>query len=363
MNRIERYLASVVLTHTLLVMLVLLSLIGFSEFVNEMTNLTDDYTLLSATAYVLLKLPSYAYQMFPVALLIGTLMGLGGLANQSELTVLRVTGWSVGRLFWSVAKAALLFWLVITLIGETLATQAESYAEKSRAESLNEQFSMGKNNAFWVKNQQRYIEIGQALATDDLRNVAIYRVENAALVEQQSYARVRFIDQNWVADRAHAQTLGWWADPRYPEYQWLQIDKTNRVDSKVDLPFLPEDLENLTAQMQSLNVVELQDQIRFLQENGGDASQLELAYWKKMASPMVVLAMIAIVFPLIFGSQRQVSMGQRIFVGVLIGLMFHLGNQLLGNLSVIYQVPAAFAALLPAGILLTIALIWLRWQK
>lgn len=363
MNRIERYLASVMVLHTFLVWLVLLALIGFSEFMNQLDDLTESYRFSTAALYVVLKLPNYAYQLFPVALLIGTLMGLGGLANHSELTVLRVTGWSIRRIFIAVAKAALLFWLLVTLVGETIGVNAQTYASKVRAEAQNKQFSIGGHNQFWVKNQQRFIEVGQALSNKDLRQVVIYQVENGELTAFRTYERVLYQQGKWLAESSMQRSLYWQSSEVNRNVKQLQMRSVLASKVAVELPFLPEDLENLRVKAESLNLWQLQEQIAFLQENGGDTTELSMAFWKKIASPLGVLAMIAIVFPLIFGSQRQVSMGQRIFIGVLIGLLFHLGNQLVGNLSVVYQFPVVIAAFLPAGILLIIALFWLRWQR
>lgn len=379
MNRIERYLASVVAVHTLLVLMVLLALIGFSEFLNEVSDVNEQYTLNHASLYVLLKLPNYSYQLFPVALLIGTLMGLGALANHAELTVLRVTGWSISRIFWAIAKAAFLFWGLFALWGETVGPTAESYAYKIQSEAQNKPFAMGAKSGFWVKNDNRVVQIGQALSNRDLRHVFVYQLEQGQLSHIAYFNRVRYVNQQWLGDQQITRTLRWQQGPQVddlasanspvpiqiqgPSLNWLAIEDETKSQQSIDLPFMPEDLDNLTLKSSSLNVFQLQEQIAFLQENGGDVGPLQMALWKKFASPLVVLAMIAIVFPLIFGSQRQVSTGQRVFIGVLIGLMFHLGNQLVGNLSVVYQFPVVIAAFLPAGVLLVIAMVWLRWQK
>ncbi|WP_240693166.1 LPS export ABC transporter permease LptG [Thiomicrorhabdus indica] len=363
MNRVERYLSSVLVVHFLLVLLVLLALIGFTEFMNQLDDLTDDYAVELAAIYVLLKLPNYIVQLFPVALLIGTLMGMGNLANHSELTVLRVTGWSIRRIFLAVIKVALLLWVFVTIMGETIGVNAETYANKLRAESLNKQFSLGQSNGFWVKNNQRFIEIGQAISNQDLRDVVIYHLQKGELTKQASYPQVRFESGQWIGRNGVKKTLDWMVKPEVPELKWIDYQYENLNSVQLSLPFLPADLEKLTVKSTSLNLIQLQEQIDFLQVNGGDPSTLKMAYWNKLASPLVVLAMIAIVFPLIFGSQRQVSMGQRIFIGVLIGLLFHLGNQLIGNLSAVYQLPAVMAAFIPAGILLIVALLWLRLQR
>lgn len=360
MNRIERYLATVVISYTLLVLLVLMALLGFSTFMSEVGDVNEHYSTWQAGLYSLLKLPNYSYQLFPVALLIGTLMGLGSLANHSELTVLRVTGWSVRRIFWAVAKAALVLWVIMALIGENIGSSAEAYGNKVRTEALNKSFSIGKDQGFWVRNNKRFIHIEQALSKTELQNLSLYQLEGVQLKQFQHISVVRYVDGEWWAMDIEQKSLNW---NKSDSGTWLEYHRGSFVKNRIALPFQPEDLEKLNVKTRSMNTWELRQQIDFMQQNGVDASPLKLAFWKKIASPIVVLAMIAIVFPLIFGSQRQVSMGQRIFMGVLIGLLFHLANEMLGNLSVVYQLPVVLAAFIPAILLFSTALIWLRLQK
>ncbi|MBD3756085.1 MAG: LPS export ABC transporter permease LptG, partial [Gammaproteobacteria bacterium] len=56
----------------------------------------------------------------------------------------------------------------------------------------------------------------------------------------------------------------------------------------------------------------------------------------------------------------QVSMGQRVFVGILIGMGFHLLNQMFGNLSIVYHLPAVVGAFLPAVTVIVLAVVWLK---
>jgi len=362
MNRIERYLASVVITHTLLVLLVLTALTSFSTFMAELDDINERYQLTTAALYTLLKVPNTLYQMFPVAILIGTLMGLGSLANQSELTVLRATGWSVRRIFFAVVKTAFMFWLAVALMGEYLGAPADNFANKVRVEALEKSFTMGKNNGFWVNNGGRYIFIQHAVASDELRNLSVYSIKDGQLDLVQQVPKAVYLDDEWIGYESESRQLDWKSKSALGE-TWLNVEQTASAEEVMDLPFIPDDLGKLNVDAKTMNAWDLHNQIAFLKQSGVDSGALELAFWSKIASPLTILAMVAIVFPLIFGSQRQVSMGQRIFFGVLIGLMFHLVNQLVGNLSVVYQLPVVMAAFVPGLILLSVALVWLRWQK
>ncbi|WP_127471332.1 LPS export ABC transporter permease LptG [Thiomicrorhabdus aquaedulcis] len=385
MNRIERYLGGVVVSYTFLVMLVLLVILAFFEFMNQVSKLTDTYTLGLGAWYTLLKLPVYSYEIFPVVLLIGTLMGLGSLANQSELTILRVTGWSIKRILWAVLKTALLIWVFMVVVGEWLAPHSEAYAKKIRAEALNERFSvdagMGSASGFWLRDGQRFIHVKQVLSSTELKDISVYEqtmdtrmTPVLSRVVQIKRATFDAKQQAWVFSQAVEQTLGFSALPGFLSTDSVNVPLGENVQSptaKLQLqsqalktiaetfPLKPEELVNLNIETRYLSAWNLYQYINFLDTNQLESGLYQLELWRKITLPLVVAAMIAIVFPLIFGSLRQVTMGQRVFIGVLIGMGFHLLNQLIGNLTVIYHFPIVLGALLPALSVLLVALFWL----
>lgn len=91
MKVVRRYLFRSIIGTILLVLSVLLGLAAFIEFVTQLDDIgTGSYGTMQALIYTLLKLPNLAYQMLPMAVLLGSLLGLGGLANHGELIVLRL---------------------------------------------------------------------------------------------------------------------------------------------------------------------------------------------------------------------------------------------------------------------------------
>jgi len=365
MNRIERYLGQVVLTHTLLVLFVLLIVLGFFEFMVQLGKLTESYTLAKATLYTLLKLPVYSYEIFPVALLIGSLMGLGGLANQSELTILRVTGWSIGRILIAVLKTTLLLWVVIALIGEFVAPNSEAYAKKLKSEALHDGFSIGSDSGFWLKEPSRFIHVQQVISSTELRDISVYTQDQGELNQYSRAEKALYENGGWRLFNVQQQALLFEKGSelasqlghKTPPLKW---QSSLLPTESLNFPLKPEVLESLNIETRYMSAVDLYRYIEFLQENELDSEQYQLAFWRKLAMPLVVIGMMAIVFPLIFGSSRQVSIGQRIFVGILIGMSFHLLNQMFGNLSVVYHLPALIGAFLPAVLMLIIASYWLK---
>ena len=129
MQILDRYIGRSVAISALVVLSVLLSLFTFFAFTDEVDKIGQgQYDTLEAVRYVLLTVPRLAYQLFPMVALLGSIIGLGLLASNSELTVMRAAGVSLGRIVWSVMKVGLLFVLLALVIGEGIAPSAERQA-------------------------------------------------------------------------------------------------------------------------------------------------------------------------------------------------------------------------------------------
>ena len=72
-----------------------------------------------------------------------------------------------------------------------------------------------------------------------------------------------------------------------------------------------------------------------------DASRYRLAYWSKLLQPFAILGLVLLALCFIIGPLREVSMGTRLAVGTLVGLAFKYLEDMLGPMSMVYQLPAA----------------------
>lgn len=375
MNRIERYLGGVIVAHTFLVLFILVVIMGFFEFISQLNRLSESYSFTDISLFTSLKLPMYFYELFPVALLIGMLMGLGRLASGSELTVIRVSGWSVGRIFYSVLKTTLILWVLMTAVGEWVAPASEAYAKKFRGEILQKGISIGDANGFWLKEPDRYIHVERVITTTELRGVTVYIKEDGELRRLITAPKAQHHDGEWTLYNSTEQLLTFTDNiipqPVRQSVEEDEVDQSkmvsemswkqkNSVEQSFQFPLQPDVIESLNIDTRFMSVNDLYHYISFLKENDLEAVNYQLAFWRKIANPLVVLGMVAIVFPLIFGLQRQTNTGQRIFIGVLIGMGFHLFNQIFGNVSILYGFPPVVGAFLPALFMLAIASIALR---
>ena len=110
MKSISRYVIAEVVRSSLFVLAGLLGLFLFFDLIGELRDVGHgSYTFAKLLGYVLLLVPGHAYDLMPIAVLIGGMIGLSRLNQYSELTVMRVGGLSLVRLLGMLARAGLLF--------------------------------------------------------------------------------------------------------------------------------------------------------------------------------------------------------------------------------------------------------------
>ena len=129
MRKLDRYIIANVAAAMLLVLLVVLSLDLVFSFIAELEELKNDYQVAEAIMFVITTLPRRIYDYLPLAAFIGSLIGLGALANNSELTVIRAAGVSTRRIVWSAMKPAIAIVIVGLLLGEYVAPYTEKIAQ------------------------------------------------------------------------------------------------------------------------------------------------------------------------------------------------------------------------------------------
>ena len=132
---IDRYLFVTMARASALVILVLLAQSAFINFVDQLDEVGEgSFTTADAVFFTLMLWPSHAFEMFPIAVLLGTMLGLGALANHSELIALRAAGVSMWRFARTGLLTGLVFAVVAAVVGEFIAPPAEQYARTHKAE-------------------------------------------------------------------------------------------------------------------------------------------------------------------------------------------------------------------------------------
>ncbi|MFT5172397.1 MAG: lipopolysaccharide export system permease protein, partial [Gammaproteobacteria bacterium] len=199
MSRLDRYIAGHVIHGTMVWLVALVTLFSFISFVDDANNVgRGDYTTVMALEYMLLTVPRRAFELFPLAALIGALMGLGTLSSSSELTVIRSSGVSVRRICAAVMAGATVLIMVAVGVGELIAPSAEQYAQARRSVALTDALTLNTRSGFWIRDGNSFINIRRVSENHEMHDVNIYEFDAAQKLRVATHAsKARHDDGKW----------------------------------------------------------------------------------------------------------------------------------------------------------------------
>lgn len=349
-NRFDRYISRHVLVAMLLVFATLLTLLTFFEVINALRYYgRGSFGLYTLVLYVGLSLPRRIYELFPIAVLLGTMLGLSWLALGSELTAMRAAGISLSRIALSAMKGGLVLVVFCILIGESVVPIADTAAQRGQAEALHWGLYR-ERTGLWLRDATNFVNIGEILPDLTLLNVNIYRFNAAQRLRTQTHARVaRYEPPDWQLENVsesqisdtgvrthHAQTATWRAG------------------------ITPDVVQIFAVRPESLSSLNLYEYIQHLRRNHQETDRYELAFWHKVWLPVTTAVMVLLAVPAVFGQLRSGGMGYRVFLGLVLGLTFDIVNRGFGYLCLLYGLPALMAVLIPIGLFFLLALYLFR---
>lgn len=339
---LTQYMMRTILTSTALVLVVLLALAGLFEFIAELDDTQAGYQTPQVILFAALRLPNLAFEMLPVAALIGSLLGLGALAGNSEIIVMRSAGLSVIRLAGMVAMSGLVMLVITGLIGEFIGPPLDLYARDMRMEARYEQDDARLGNATWVKDGPVYLHLERVNSEFEFGSIYLYRFNDDHELASIAKAENSGIDEedNWILENLH--------ETRFSDNGVQVAESTVAVESfEVNAELLGSSL----AKPLSLSARGLYVYIDYLKRNNLDAAQYESELWYRASRTMTVLVMPILSLAFVFGSLRTGGAGGRLMIGVVVGLAYYLASETLANSGQVFNLNPALVNWLPSAVL------------
>ena len=351
MKQLDRYVGMHVIGATALALLALLSLFLFVAVVEDLGAVgRGEYTVAASLKYVALTAPRLAFSLFPIAAVIGSLLGLGVLASNNELVVFRASGVSVGRIVLAVLKAGAVLVVVAVLVGELIAPPAERLAQEHRAFTLAGKITLRTSYGFWVRDGNSFINIRRVNPGNQMGDLYIYEFDDDSRLRVATHARrATFSGDVWNLE-----------DIRQSRIEDDRIEAAHWKNALWESLFQPDLVNVVAVRPQSLSAVGLYRYIAYLQANGLTTAKFELALWSKVVYPIAVGVMLFLAVPIVLGRMHRVGLGARMLVGAIIGLLFHVLNQAAGHIGLVYGLSAWMCATGPTLAFLGVGVWMLR---
>ena len=353
MNILDRYIGQAVISGVALVLVVFVVLYEVFAFVGEVHNIgRADYTVWAAIQYSLFLIPQHIYELFPLTMLLGTMLGLGRLANSNELVVIRMAGISLLHIVASIMKTAMMLMLLAILIGEGIGPPLHKYAKEQKIKALKLHVNMNTEYGMWARDASTYINVKRVEVGGRLIGISLYQFDDDNNIQRQIEAAQAVYDgEQWLL-KSVKETI--YKNSSFSinvinEMKWktlLDLDTVKTIG-------VPGDLVSIWM---LIPIWELSDYIDYLKANDLEYTKYELVFWTKLFGPFSILAMVLLAVPFVFGSVRHISIGKQILLGFLVGLTFNVASRLMGQMGVVYGMPPMVSAMLPILVVLSITL-------
>jgi lipopolysaccharide export system permease protein len=195
--------------------------------------------------------------------------------------------------------------------------------------------------AVWLRDGDSIFHIQRLITENHIANVEIFRLTPDLRLRASLYV-----------DDGVYQDGGW---------KLTGVRRTELTDDSAtvsQLPVMqwtgslsPEVLRLFVLEAQSLTMPGLVRLINYLESNRLDSAEYRMELWRKLMAPFTVMAMMIFAIPFVLGSLRSSGAGQRLLIGILVGVGFYVINEVSANLGQIYHWPPFLAAAVPSIVL------------
>lgn len=354
MRRLDQYLGSTVTLTTTLTVLGLVGVTTVFAFMEEIQDIENNYDLAGVAAYILYTTPRRFYELIPYAAMIGALLGLGTLANHSELIVMRASGVSIVRISFSAMKPAIVLVLIGLLIGEYVVPVTERIAEHDRETAVSGELL--PESGYWYREGSTYMHFSQVEKEGILEGVTHYVFDaDRHLVETLHADRAVYHDisareKYWLLENVVVTEI----TPRGTKVSHFP---SRRWETSIDPDLLRSEI--LIAP-DKLAITELRIKVEYMRKQGLNTEKYQLAFWQKSLQPFATITLVFVAITFVFGPLREVAMGLRVVAGLIIGIAFKFMQDVLTPASMVFGFAPVLATLVPILLCLVCGVYLLR---
>ncbi len=354
MKTLNRYLWQEITTNILFILLGLIAMFSFVDFIQELDSLGHgNYGVSKMLVFVLLSAPGHIYDVAPVAVLVGAMYSLSQLARHSELIVLRVSGVSLFEIAMILLRVALVFSLITFLVGELITPYSEKLAQRLRIEATDSVVAQDFRSGLWVKDGNNFVNVETVLPDATLLNLHIYEFDSNFHLKTIKNAKQANFDHNrWdlkdmtetVIEKNRVITT------TYPTANWQSLIRPELLNVLLVVP----------GKMSAWNLYSF---INHLQTNKQKTTRYDVALWAKLIYPLACIVMMILALPFGFLQQRSTTTATKIFIGMFLGVVYQILNRVFSHLGTLNDWTPFFSAVAPTVLFLIAGLTMLAFVE
>jgi len=356
----DRYITKTLLSYTIIVLVVWLSIYSFFNFLSELNSVgKSGYTIISALTYIIFQLPEVAYKQASPIILLGCILGMGHLASTGQLIVFRVSGASILKITLLTLKNSLIFVFFFISIGEFLAPISSSFAESSRSIAMGDSSALQSQNGFWIRDGENFINVQNNIDGTLFNGITIIEVDSSNKIERVIKSDKAIFDGSSLnmecrleIENCNSSKIFSIDDSSF--FGDISLKERNSYNKIVS--FDQDLVKSLEKEPEDLSTWTLFKQIRFLSDNKLRSGVFEVELYNRLIQPVTLIAMVLIAMLFIFGSIRDVTLGRKIFFGVVLGLSFEMLSRLTSAMALSFDFSPLLSSIVPSILVMLIAI-------
>lgn len=365
MKTVRRLFYGDIVTSVAFVATAFLALWFFIDFTDQLSDVGGAYTALVAAAHSLLLVPGHAYEVSPIAVLIGAIYSLARMAQASEYTILRTGGLGPWRALGLLATLGMIFTVLTFLVGDYLAPFCERQA--SHLQALYKGELKFNGTGAWLKDRTTLpdgsrrsysINVGSAGARSELNDIRIFEFDGDGRMLRRIAANSAQVEAGdlWVLKDV---TITDWTDAgkdsaaRAPEKKLAQLDFHSSLSIKA--------VAAADSSIGTMSTIDLARYIGHLSENEQAAESYQIQFWKRALYPFACIVMIGLALPFAYMHSRAGGVSLKAFGGIMLGISFVLLNNVAGYLGLLRNWTPWMVAAAPSALYLLMSFAAFSW--
>lgn len=342
MRQLDAYIIRTVAMTMVLALVGLVGILSIFTFIEQIEDIRNDYSVGAVIMYCIYSMPRLFYEGIPFAAMIGCLAGLGLLAGNSELLIMRASGVSTWAISFSTMKPVLALVAIGLLVGELFLPDLERVARNNRTQAMSGEDQIAPYLGFWYREGPVYMHFGQVHG-NVLGGVSHYyfdgnnRLVRTLYAARAVYHDVRREEKYWMME-----------DVVVTDVRGTQTESHKIISQRWDSRLTPELLRTeILVQPDRMSIKELSSKIEYLKAQGLNSGKFEVGYWQKVLQPVATIGLVFVAISFIFGPLRESTMGMRVVSGLLVGIVFKFLQGLLSPASLVYGFSPLIAVVVP----------------
>ncbi len=375
MRVLRRYFASEIYRSVLFVLVAFLALFSFFDMMGEVRAVHGPYRIEHAFLYVTLGLPAYAYELMPIAALIGTIYVMAQFAARSEFTVMRASSLSMMGSIRLLLRIAVVLAVLTFVLGEFIAPRCSEFRETFKRRIEGAAISSEFRSGMWAKDVlrdpvtreqigSRFLNARKVEPDGVLRNLKVYEFDRSMnMLGMLSATEARYAgDGKWQlinVDELRLKPVTSPAERKQPTVTERRKFESSTMSSEIT----PQIMAVLVVEPNKMSAFDLALFSRHLEENKQRTEQYDIALWSKVLYPFAVFVMMAVALPFAYLHVRSGGLSLKIFIGIMIGVSFQLINSLFSHIGLLNTWPPVATAAMPSVLFLLGAIGALWWVE